>query len=452
MKPSNMDMVYRYVDSHKDDFVQGLKPLLAQPTISAQGVGITETAELVKKIMEDLGVETRLIETPGAPVIYGEILRGKDAPTVLIYGHYDVQPPEPLEAWKSPPFQPTIRDERIYCRGAADNKGQLYAQLMGVKAHLQVNGHVPINVKFIFEGEEESGSTHLEQFVREHEELLKTNLVYSSDGPVHESGRPAIVMGVRGILYVELTTKGPNKDLHSGNWGGPIPNPAWRIVDLLSTMKENKTGKILIKGFYDKVRPPTQEERQALRSIPLNRKKIADELGLDEKRLPKAEEFYERLMFRPTLNICGFSSGYTGRGMKTVLPSTATVKMDMRLVSSQDPDDIFAKFCKHVKRFAPEVEVRKLGQMRPSRTPLSNRYVRPIIEAVREGTGQNPVVFPSLGGSMPDYVFTGVLGVPSIMVPYANFDESNHAPNENFAIEYFMKGIKCCASVLSHLS
>jgi acetylornithine deacetylase/succinyl-diaminopimelate desuccinylase-like protein len=323
---------------------------------------------------------------------------------------------------------------------------------MGVKAHLQVNGQVPTNVKFIFEGEEESGSTNLEQFVREHMELLKTDLVYSSDGPVHESGRPAIVMGVRGILYVELTTKEPNRDLHSGNWGGPIQNPAWRIVDLLSTMKEPKTGKILIQGFYDKIRPPTKEERKALRSIPLNRKKIADDLGIDEKRLPKAEKFYERLMFQPTLNICGFSSGYTGRGMKTVLPSTATIKMDMRLVSNQDPDDIFAKLSRHVKKVAPEVQVRKLGQMRPSRTALDNRYVKPVIEAVKAGTGEDPVVFPSLGGSMPDYVFTGILSVPSIMVPYANFDESNHAPNENFSIEYFMKGIRCCAAVLSHLS
>jgi acetylornithine deacetylase/succinyl-diaminopimelate desuccinylase-like protein len=217
-------------------------------------------------------------------------------------------------------------------------------------------------------------------------------------------------------------------------------------------MKNPDTGRILIKGFYDKVRPPTKEERKALRGIPLNKKRVAQELGMDEKQLPKAEEFYEKLMFQPTLNICGFLSGYTGTGTKTVLPSTATIKMDMRLVADQDPDDISVKFRKHVKKHAPNVEVRKLGQMRPSRTPLSNRYVKPITEAVKEGTGQDPIIFPSLGGSLPDYVFTETLGVPSIMVPYANFDESNHAPNENFAIEYFVRGIRCCAAMLNRLS
>ncbi len=445
-------MVYGYIDSHVDDFINGLKPLLSQPTISTQGIGVLETAILLGGIMEDLGIKTRLIETPGAPVVYGEIQGAQKAPTLLVYGHYDVQPPEPLQAWVSPPFQPTIRNGRIYARGAGDNKGQLFAQLMGVKAHVEVHRRVPINVKFLFEGEEECGSPNLEQFVSKHKDLLKSDLVYTSDGPVHESGKPIVVLGVRGILYVELTTKGPNRDLHSGNWGGPIPNPAWRIVHLLATMRDASTGKVLIEGFYDNIKPLTEEETNAARQVPLDRRKMAQDLGLEEIELPQAAEFYGRLMFQPTLNICGFSSGYAGKGMKTILPSTATVKMDIRLVADQNPDDIYEKFMRHVRKHSQKVELSRLGQMRPSRTPLDNKYTKPILESLRLATGESPIVFPSLGASLPDYVFTGILGVPSIIVPYANFDESNHAPNENLAIENFVKGIKCAATVLDSLA
>lgn len=448
-----MDAIYGYIDTHVDQFIDELKPLLSQPTISTQGIGVRETASLLMRIMEKIGVKSELIETAGSPVIFGEITspNGAGAPTVLVYGHYDVQPPEPLDAWISPPFQPTIRNGRIYARGAGDNKGQLFAQLMAVKAHLQVIGRVPMNVKFIIEGEEESSSPNLERFVSEHKALLKSDFVYTSDGPVHESGRPIVVLGVRGILYVELSTTGANRDLHSGNWGGPIPNPVWRILDLLQTMKDPATGRILIDGFYDNIRPPTEEERNALHRIPLDKARVAKDLGLREELLPSAEEFYERLMFQPTLNICGFASGYMGKGSKTIVPSTAMVKMDMRLVAEQNPDDIFKKLLRHVKQQSQDVEVEHLGQMRPSRTPLNNRFTKPIVESVKQATGEDPLVFPSLGGSLPDYVFTGILGIPSIMVPYANIDENNHAPNENLAIDKFVKGIRCLATLLNQL-
>ena len=402
--------------------------------------------------MENVGISTRLLETAGAPVVFGEVRSEGKAPTLLIYGHYDVQPPEPLEAWTSPPFDPTVRNGRIYARGVGDNKGQLYAQLMGVKAHLNVSGSVPINVKFLFEGEEENGSTHLEPFVNTHKELLRSDLVYTSDGPVHESGRHIVAMGVRGMLYLELTAKCANRDLHSGNWGGPIPDAVWQTVELLSTLRDPKTGRVLLDGFYDKVLPITEDERRALRLIPLDRAKVARELGLDKNELPSIEEFYERLMFRPTLNICGFSSGYVGMGMKTIIPSTAKVKMDFRLVAEQNPQEIFEKLVRHIEGQTRHVTVKALDQTKPSRTPITNQYTKPIIEAVRQAVGEEPLLFPVLGGTLPDYVFTQILGLPSIMVPYANFDEMNHAPNENLAIANFVMGIKCCAAVLNQLS
>lgn len=445
-------ILYNYIDTHAYEFIDGLKEFLSKPSISTQGIGLRETAEYLKDLMVQIGIKTTLVETKGAPIVFGEITVEPSSTTVLVYGHYDVQPPEPLEAWLSPPFQPTIRDNRIYARGAGDNKGQLYAQLMGLKSILATKMPLRVNVKFIFEGEEENGSPHLEEFIRNNKEKLKANFVYTSDGPLHESGRPVIQLGVRGILYLEFIAKGASRDLHSGNWGGPIVNPALRLIDLITTMREPFSGKVLINGFYDNIRKPTDEEKKILQSLPLDRERIAKDLGLDPSQIPPPLEFYTKLMFQPTFNICGFISGYTGKGMKTIIPSTASVKIDMRLVADQDPDDIFRKVQQHVMKYAPDVEVRKLGQMKPSKTPIENKYVKIVYSVVEQATGLQPLIYPSLGGSLPDYVFTGILGIPSIMVPYANVDENNHAPNENLAIPFFIRGIKCFATLLATLS
>jgi acetylornithine deacetylase/succinyl-diaminopimelate desuccinylase-like protein len=259
-------------------------------------------------------------------------------------------------------------------------------------------------------------------------------------------------MGVRGMLYLELTAKCANRDLHSGNWGGPIPDAVWQMVELLSTLRESKTGRILLEGFYDKVRLPTEDERNAVRVIPLNRTRVARQLGLDKNDLPSSEEFYERLMFQPTLNICGFSSGYVGMGMKTIIPSIATVKIDFRLVADQSPEEVFDKLIRHIKGQTRYVTVRKLDQTKPSRTPINNRYTKSIVEAVRQATGEEPLIIPSAGGTLPLHVFTRTLDLPAITVPYANFDEMNHAPNENLVISNFVEGVKCCAAVLDRLS
>lgn len=449
---SPLEKVYRFVDSHRDEFLQGLSKLLAQPSISTLGVGIDETAEMLMEVMEESGLRTRKIETSGHPFIYGDAVAGPDKPTVLIYGHYDVQPVEPIDAWATPPFQPTIRDGRIYARGAGDNKGQLYAQLMGIRSLTEILGNVPANVKCIFEGEEENGSPHLEQVVTDNRSLLKADLAITADGPLHESGRPLIVFGVRGMVYVELTARGANRDLHSGNWGGPITNPVWRLVRLLNSMNDVKTGRVNVSGFYDRIKPIMVEDRKALRAIPLDREGISRELGIRLSELPEEEDYYTKLMMEPTLNICGIYGGYTGAGTKTIIPSKATAKLDARLVPDQDPDEVFGRLERHVAEHDEGIEIKKLGSMKPSRTPLDNPFSSVIADAMKSATKKEPIIYPSLGASLPDYIFTRILGIPSFITPYANHDESNHAPNENLKIENFILGVKCCASILTHLA
>ncbi|SFU48133.1 M20/M25/M40 family metallo-hydrolase [Alicyclobacillus macrosporangiidus] len=444
-----MQNVSALLTERRGEYLEQLFTLLRQPSISTQNVGMEACAEWIVRFMQSCGLDARLMPSDGYPMIYGERIRDPDAFTVLIYGHYDVQPPDPLDAWVSPPFEPTVRDGRIYARGAGDNKGQLMAQLLAIKTYLDAFGELPVNVKVLLEGEEETGSPHLDGFVSRHRDLLRTDLVYTSDGPMHDSGAPIVLLGVRGMLYVELTARGAAWDNHSGNKGNIVPNPAWTLVHLLGTMK-GADGHILIEGFYDDVRRPTEAEVELLKALPYDRDRVARQIGYPTLDLD-GPTYYRKLSLEPTLNICGFHSGYGGEGSKTIIPATATVKMDMRLVADQDPDDIYRKFCDHVRRHAPDVEVRHLGAMRPSRTPADLDVVRVVTEAVRTAYGMEPVLQPSLGGSLPDAVWTKTLGVPSIIVPYANFDEANHSPNENIGIDNFLGGIRCTCHVLHAL-
>jgi acetylornithine deacetylase/succinyl-diaminopimelate desuccinylase-like protein len=425
--------------------------LIAQPSISAQNIGVRECADLFIDLLGDAGFSARLMPTPAHPVVYAEWLGAPGRPTMLIYGHYDVQPPEPLDEWLSPPFEPTVRDGKIFGRGAGDNKGQIFAQIAAARAWLESTGGLPVNVKFLIEGEEETGSPHLASFVAEHRDLLAADLVYTSDGPVHDDRHPQVVYGVRGLLYVELRARGASHDLHSGNWGGIAPNPAWTLVDLLATMRDGN-GRVTIPGFYDDVQSVTPAFAAAMASIPLDQRQALATIGTD--RLPPPDDlgYFERLMTTPTLNIAGFTSGYGGPGTKTVIPSTATVKMDMRLVPVQSADDIFAKFAAHVARHAPEVEVLRLGSMEPSYTPLEHPFAAVVREAVSIGFGVSPIDVPLLGGSLPDAVFTRSLGLPSFLVPYANADERNHAPNENIEVSRFFAGVRTAAALFACLA
>ncbi len=445
----SLDQLREFVEKNKEQYLETLFTLLRQKSISAQNIGMEETSAMLLKMLEDIGMDSRLIETDGHPVVYGEMMKEDNDFTLLIYGHYDVQPADPIEEWNSPPFEPTIRNGKIYCRGVGDNKGQLMAQILALKSYQEVIGDLPINIKFVFEGEEESGSPNIAKFVSEHRDLLKADLVYTSDGPMHESGAPFVLLGVRGMLYVELNAKGSDWDNHSGNKGNIAPNPAWQLVDLLGTMKDDD-GNILIEGFYDDLQKPTVNEEELIATLPYDAKQVADQIGYKGFDMTR-EEYYRKLTLEPTLNIAGFHSGYGGEGAKTIIPSTAMVKMDMRLVIDQDPDDILEKFIKHVYKHAPGVEVVSHGSMKPSRTSPDLEVVKVVKEAVKEAYHEEPVLQPSLGGSLPDYVWTQILGVPSVIVPYANSDEANHSPNENLNVDNFFKGIICTCSVIRSL-
>ncbi len=439
--------VFDYIDQQRTTYIDRLLHYVRQPSISAHGIGMAETADFLLAQLTALGMEAQLMPTAGWPMVLGRRFDAPGKPTVLLFGHYDVQPPDPLAEWLSPPFEPTIRNGRIYARGVGDNKGQHFAQLLAIESLLATQAKLPCNVLVLLEGEEEIGSPHIADFIRQQRDLLRCDLVVTADGPVHESGRSCLMFGVRGVLSFELRARGANTDLHSGNWGGVAPNPIWSLVHLLATMK-NAQGEITIDGFYDDVLPPTPRERQALDALSLDEVRILHELDLQSWDMPADRPFFERLMFSPTFTINGFHSGYGGAGSKTVLPHEAFVKCDIRLVEAMRLDATLAKVKAHVARHAPNVKVIFQGGMEPSKTPLESPYTAPICQALRAGQAEEPLLIPSAGGSLPDYVFTKILGVPAFGTPYANADERNHAPNENLDIARFIKGIKTGAALL----
>jgi acetylornithine deacetylase/succinyl-diaminopimelate desuccinylase-like protein len=443
-----LNPAFGYIEARREHCLNGLMRLLRQPSISTLGVGLDECAELLRGDMEAVGLAARIIETAGSPIVFGERRSPGARRTLLFYGHYDVQPVEPLDQWVSPPFEPTIRNGRIYARGSGDNKGQHFAHLKAIEAVLATAHELPVNVKVLLDGEEEKGSPNLAAFVRDHRELLAADYVYTSDGPYHPSWRPIIRCGVRGILFIELEVRGANRDLHSGNWGGNVPNPAWRLVQLLAKMKAPDEH-VRIPGFYDDVKPANVLERELVSLIPLDEAAICRDLGVSALVGEPGLSYYERMLFNPTLNINGLGSGYVGAGSKTIIPSTARVRLDVRLVPHQDPDVIEAGMRAFLEREGfGDVIYRPQHRMWPSKTPADHPFSQAIARAVDAGFGEPPIIYPLSGGSLPDYVFTRILGLPSLMVPYANPDENNHSPNENLEIASFFKGVRTTTAVL----
>ena len=447
---SSLNQVFEYIDSNRETYIERLVDYVRRPSISAHGVGIAEVADYIAGVMKGIGLEARVMPTSGWPMVFAERHHSDDAPTILLYGHYDVQPPDPLEEWVSPPFEPTIRDGRLYARGVGDNKGQHFAQILGIEALLAVQKALPCNVKILLEGEEEVGSPQMPVFVAQHRDLLSADLVITSDGPVSESGRSVVNFGNRGVLSFELRAIGANRDLHSGNWGGVVPNPIWTLVHLLQSMK-NEQGHVTIDGFYDSVEPLSDLEREALAKLEVDIEGVKRSLNLEELDQPLDRGFFERLMAWPTFTINGFHGGYGGPGSKTVLPHEAFVKCDVRLVESQTAEEVFAKIEKHVRQHAPSVTIIRQGSMDPSKTPLDSKFVTPISRALEAVQVEPPILEPSAGGSLPNYVFTKVLGMPAFGVPYANPDEANHAPNENMELDRFINGIKTGAAMLTFI-
>ena len=449
MSPLNaLDDVFAYIDDHEQAYIDRLIEYLKQPSISAHGTGIQEVADFLLNWLGDLGFTAALKQTAGWPLVLGRRTEDPALPTVMIYGHYDVQPPDPLALWDSPPFEPTIRDGRLYARGVGDNKGQHTAHLFAIEALLAVNGKLPCNVIVLLEGEEEVGSPHIADFITQHKDELDADLVIISDGPVEHDGRSTIEFGVRGVISFEMRAKGANQDLHSGNWGGVAPNPLWTLVHLLGTMKDDK-GSILIDGFYDAVEPAGPLEHDALANLPVDLDAVKTELGLEKLDVPHDRPFFDRLSLWPTLTINGLHGGYGGPGSKTVLPCEAMAKCDIRLVADQTVDEVWAKVKAHVAKHAPAVELIYQGGMDPSKTPLDSPFVAPIKQAMARAQGYEPLMRPAMGGSLPNYVFTKTLGLHTFVIPFANADESNHAPNENMELWRIKMGIRTGASLLS---
>lgn len=444
------DPLFAHIDANADEFVRRVMEYASHPSISAENIGIRKVANLLVGQFERLGFDTELVESAGHPFVLAHAKVDDTKPTVLLYGHYDVQPADPLEAWVSPPFEPTIRDGRIWARGIGDNKGQHFAQILAIETHLKVHGELPCNIIFLLEGEEEIGSPQIAEFVAQNRARLKADLVVTSDGPLHESGAPLVIFGVRGVVSFDLIARGAVRDVHSGNYGGVVPNPIWDLVQLLATMKD-ANGNIKIDGITDALIPPTNLEREALSQLPDDSKAILDHLGLHQLDGPKDRPYWDRLMFHPTLTINGFHGGYGGPGSKTVLPNKAIAKCDVRLVEPLTPLYVFECLEAHIRLHAPDVELVRHNGMLPSKTPLDCPFAHPIISAVKKARGVDPLLYPSLGGSLPDYVFTKILGTPAFVVPYANADEANHAPNENLQIDLFVAGIKTGAALLDEL-
>ena len=446
-----MDDVYTYIESRREQFLAQLFELIAQPSISTTGEGITECGELLQQLMEASGATVQVFEDSGLPMLYGEVRSPGAGRTVLVYGHYDVQPPDPLDEWISPPFEPTVRNGKIYGRGSGDNKGQLFAQLKGVEAVLRSHGEVPANVKFLFEGGEEIGSPSISSFIGEHLDLLACDLVCCADNHHSYGERPEVVFGVRGILYVELRAYGPNRDKHSGNFGGLVDSPNERLARLIPLLKD-EDNRVLIPGFYDDVLPPSELDLEALAELPLDERALAQQLGIDRIAGDPQIPFLQKRMLRPTLNVAGFCGGYTSAGMKTIIPHEAMMKIDMRLVDRQSPDDIYEKLTAYLRDLGyDDVEVTSHGRMLPWRTPLDHPAAAPVIRAVEAGFGVPPYLVPSVGGSLPLAAFKQIPDAGIFLTPYGQHDENNHAPNECFAVENFFKGVRTMANLLVDL-
>ena len=443
--------VFAHIDDNRTAFLDRLSAYLRHPSISAENIGIDEVGALLVEMLTEIGLETRLVPTDGHPMVVARWEKAPGKPTVLLYGHYDVQPPDPLDKWVSPPFEPAIRDGRLYARGVGDNKGQHFAQILAIESHLKVHGVLPCNVILLLEGEEEIGSPHIAGFVRANTHLLKADLAVTADGPRHASGAPTIKFGSRGVVSFELRCKHASRDVHSGNYGGVVPNPIWTLVHLLGTMK-NAAGEITIDGLHDDVLPPSPEELAAIERLPLDVEAVKASLGLARLDAPAEMPFYDRLCFRPTLTINGFHGGYGGPGSKTVLPNEAFVKCDIRLVEAQDPEDILRKVAAHVAKHAPEVEFVSVEMgMQPSKTPIASPYTAPLRRAFVAAQGEEPLLIPAGFGSLPGYVFTKILRIPAFVTPYANPDEANHAPNENMTLDCFHSGVRTGAALLHEL-
>jgi len=389
-----------------------------------------------------------------SPIVYADWLHAPGAPTILFYGHYDVQPVDPVELWESPPFEATVRDGELYARGAADDKGQVFMHLKAVEAYMKQAGALPLNMKLFIEGEEEVGSAHLDAFVHDNKSLLTADVVVISDTAMIGKGVPSICYGLRGLVYYQIDLRGTKSDLHSGVFGGAVANPAFVISQILSQMKD-KGGRVKIPGFYDDVRPLTEAEREEWKKLPFNEKNYRKELGAPKLTGESGYSVYERTWGRPTFEVNGILTGFTGEGPKTVIPAVAMAKVSMRLVPDQTPEKIGALFEEYVKKVAPKTVELKLTRMHggmPWMAGFDDPFLRAAGRAVEKGFGKAPV-FNREGGSIPVVAtFQQELGVPSVLFGVGLPDENAHAPNEKLDLGNFHGGIISAAYLYQEIA
>ncbi len=449
----NIQAVDRYIEEHLDDSITELSHLCAQPSVAAQKLGIEETAEMAAESLKARGFKVQILPTGGSPVVFGE-RKGKVDKTLIVYDHYDVQPPEPLELWDTPAFEPTIRDGRLYARGVADNKGNFIERLYAIDAILDSEGELPCNVKFVVEGEEEIGSVNLEPFIRDNKDLLAGDVCVWEVGGVDHTGTPTQIVGLRGICYVELHAQTANQDVHSGTGGSIFPNAAWRLVWALNSLKD-KDENILLPGFYDDVIPPTEREKELLAEGPEMLEYYKEKYGLvgflkdiDDELELAIEQVYE-----PTCTICGLTSGYQGEGSKTVLPAKASAKVDFRLVPNMTPEKVLTQLRKHLDSHDFEdIEIVDLGGNPPAKTDPDHPAVRMAVEAAKDVYEKPTLVIPMIGGSGPNFIFQKYLGVPIISSGAGDSETQAHAPNESISLDLYVKGAKHFARILNLMS
>jgi acetylornithine deacetylase/succinyl-diaminopimelate desuccinylase-like protein len=454
-----MHPAIRYIQQRRESFVEQLKAFVRIPSVSTKPEhkgDVGRAADWVAAEMRSIGLErVQIMPTAGHPVVYGDWLQAVGKPTALIYGHYDVQPPEPLDLWITGPFDPTVRGAELFGRGAVDDKGQVFMHLKALEAHLKTSGRLPVNVKLLIEGEEEIGSPNLDPFVMKHQNLLKADVVVISDTAMLARGTPGITHGLRGLIYFQLDVEGTKSDLHSGSFGGALINPAFALARILAQLKD-RNGRITIPGFYDDVRRLPADERRALARLPFSERNFQRQTGAPALFGERGFSTLERLWVRPTLEINGLVSGFIGEGAKTVLPGRAMAKVSLRLVPNQDPGKTARLFTQHVKRLCPatvRLTVREIsGRGRPWLAPTDHPAMQALARAIQNGFGKTPV-FTRTGGTIPVVAtFTRLLKVPSLLMGIGLPDENAHAPNEKLDLDNLHHGMLSAAYLFEELA
>jgi acetylornithine deacetylase/succinyl-diaminopimelate desuccinylase-like protein len=445
----DFNKINQYLDAHLDNSLAELSSLCAQPSVAAQNWGLSECADLTASMLSQRGFQVEIIRTAGAPVIYAQ-RKGRSPKTLLFYNHYDVQPAEPLELWESPPFEPTIRDGKIFARGVSDDKGHITSRLFAIDALLASDGELPCNVKFVIEGEEEVSSIHLADFVRQNSAKLAADACVWEFGGVDHRDVPMQYLGMRGICYVELSVNTATIDVHSGLGGSLFPNAAWRLVWALSTLK-GPDERIRLPGHYDKVLPPSQRDIALMEALPEVAAEYTQRYGVDQflGGVTGGVELMIQETFQPTCTICGLTSGYQGAGSKTVLPARASAKVDFRLVPDQTPEDVLKSLRRHLDAEGfTDVHITYLGGEAPARTDPDDPFVDLVVEAARPVYGQPMQIVPMIGGSGPNHVFIETLHLPIVTSGVGHPGSQAHAPNENVRLDLYLKGAKHIAQIL----